>query len=320
MHVALPPRAVWASAGAASFYGISAVSLAFANKAILSGYGWKESNAMLTLQMVVAAAAVQLLAALRLVDLQPLSLSRARTLLPVAFLYASNTAFALASLDGLSLPMYTTLKRMTPAFVLAADAARGKPAGRSTVAAVAVTLLGCVAAGAGDLAFDPKAYAMGTASCALQTAYLVCVASARSGLSSWDLLLYNSLLSAPLLALLCAANGEAGRAAATLPLRLGSFGFAATFGACLVLGVCLNYSIFLCTRLNSGARPRDGRCRTNRPRTHARRPASLTPPVAAPALTTTLVGVMKGTARGGGATLAAAGPGAAPPQPPRPPV
>lgn len=156
------------------------------------------------------------------------------------------------------------LKRLTPAFVLAAHALNGKLPSRSVIASVVVTLAGCVLAGAGDLAFDLRAYAYGCASCALQTAYLLAVGRAKAGLSSWELLLYNSLLSAPILTLLCLANGEANRALRILPTRLaGETGFAASFLGCIALGCLLNYAIFLCTRLNS-------------------------------ALTTTIVGVLKG--------------------------
>jgi solute carrier family 35 protein len=262
---AAPVSAV-ASGAAAALYGGTAVTLAFVNKAVLSVYGFKESNAMLLLQMLAAAGSVYGLRARGVIDIAPLSLARARALAPIAALYCSNTAFALASLDGLSVPIYTTLKRLTPACVLLAHAASGRPPSRPVAASVIITVLGCVLAGAGDLAFDPRAYAYACASCALQTCYLLSVEKARAGLSSWELLLYNSLLSAPLLAALCLLDGEGGRAARTLPALLAGprgAAFAATFAAALLLGIVLNFSIFLCTRVNS-------------------------------ALTTTVVGIMKG--------------------------
>jgi solute carrier family 35 protein len=263
---AAAPVSAVASGAAAALYAGTAVSLAFVNKAVLSVYNFKESNAMLLLQMLAAAGSVYALRARGVIDVAPLSLARARALAPIAALYCSNTAFALASLDGLSVPIYTTLKRLTPACVLLAHAASGRPPTRDVAASVLITVLGCVLAGAGDLAFDPAAYAYACASCALQTCYLLSVEKARAGLSSWELLLYNSLLSAPLLAALCILDGEAGRAARTLPALMSgprAAGFATTFGAALFLGILLNFSIFLCTRVNS-------------------------------ALTTTVVGIMKG--------------------------
>jgi solute carrier family 35 protein len=80
------------------------------------------------------------------------------------------------------------------------------------------------------------------------------------------MLLYNSLLSSPILLLFTAATGELGHAAMVLPARMATEPrFAAVFCATLLLGCLLNFAIFLCTRVNS-------------------------------ALTTTIVGVLKGVA------------------------
>ena len=42
--------------------------------------------------------------------------------MPVTLLYVGNVAFALMSLQNLNIPMYNTLKRMTPVIVLATKA------------------------------------------------------------------------------------------------------------------------------------------------------------------------------------------------------
>ena len=233
--------------------------------------------------MLAAAAGVGGLHARGFVVVAPLSWATLRSLLPISALYLGNTAFALASLDKISVPMYTVLKRLTPAFVLAANAARGAPPPhRAAAASVGLTMVGTLLAGLGDLGFNPQAYAFAATSCALQVgcpkhagpkshqdtikcapcplcslskwqaAYLMSVEGVKSRLSSWDLLLYNSLLATPPLLLLCLVDGEAGSALATLPRRVArEAGFAATFGAAIFLGVVLNLSTFLCTRLNS---------------------------------------------------------------------
>ena len=38
--------------------------------------------------------------------------------MPVTLLYVGNVAFALMSLQNLNIPMYNTLKRMTPVIIL----------------------------------------------------------------------------------------------------------------------------------------------------------------------------------------------------------
>jgi solute carrier family 35 protein len=152
--------------------------------------------------------------------------------------------------------------------VLLVHAASGRPPPRDIAASVLVTLGGCVLAGASDLSFDGLAYSYAVASCALQTAYMITIERVRQGLSSWELLLYNSLLSAPMLLLMCIANGELQSATETLPALLsGPDGgsFAATFSAVLFMGVLLNFAQFWCVRVNN-------------------------------ALTTTIVGVLKSVA------------------------
>lgn len=152
--------------------------------------------------------------------------------------------------------------------MLLVHAASGRPPPRDIAASVLVTLGGCVLAGASDLAFDARAYSYAVASCALQTAYMITIERVRQGLSSWELLLYNSLLSAPMLLLMCIGNGELQSATETLPALLsGPDGgsFAATFAAVLFAGVLLNFAQFWCVRVNN-------------------------------ALTTTIVGVLKSVA------------------------
>ena len=58
--------------------------------------------------------------ALRVIQLPPLSAAKAWALLPVTLLYISNVALALLGLQTLNIPMYNTLKRLTPVLVLGA--------------------------------------------------------------------------------------------------------------------------------------------------------------------------------------------------------
>ena len=89
-----------ASAFAAALYGTVAVAMAFTNKAVLN-WGFKETNALLLLQMIAAVLCVSAIGMQGAVKIAPLSMARARTLAPISALYCGNTAFALASLDGM---------------------------------------------------------------------------------------------------------------------------------------------------------------------------------------------------------------------------
>ncbi|KAF6149091.1 hypothetical protein GIB67_018669 [Kingdonia uniflora] len=95
--------------------------------------------------------------------------------------------------------------------------------------------------------------------------YLVLVekSGAEDGLSSVEIMFYNSLLSLPVLLFLIIATGEFPNSVSILFDKTSSLAFLAVLIISLVMGIVLNYTMFLCTIINS-------------------------------ALTTTIVGVLKG--------------------------
>ena len=258
----------FASPLSAALYAVVAVSMGFFNKAVLSTFEFDFPNVLLLAQMLVALMVLFLMRIFGLVAREHLSISKAKELAPVALLYTANVGFALASLAKLNVPMYNTLKRATPLVVLAwGVVGEGKYPKREVALSVATTVLGCIVAGFGDLSFDLHGYAFAVISCLLQAAYLITVqkTGAEKGVDSTSLLLYNSLLSIPPLVALVIFDGSLAAAISALQireeLRSGPFCFAMVNA--LLLGVLLNYALFLCTECNS-------------------------------ALTTTIVGVIKG--------------------------
>lgn len=249
----------------ALLYGAVAISMNFVNKATLSQFPLP--LALLTLQMLSAVTIVPLLQAAGLVHLPPLSLKKGLSLLPLCVLYNANTALALMGLNSLNIPVYSTLKRLTPVIVLSARAAMDRRAPPASISAsVALIVLGCVVTGAGDLTFDLAGYLFAFASCLLQALYLILVevSGAERGIGSAELLLYNSLLSLPFLFVVMALTGESARFLPSFHAAcLGLGAFPALLALCANMGSLLNFSLFYCTMNNS-------------------------------ALTTTVVGVLKG--------------------------
>ncbi|KAF4380423.1 UDP-galactose/UDP-glucose transporter 7 [Cannabis sativa] len=259
-----PESSQFLSLFAALSYGVASMAMVFINKAILMQYSY--SMTLLTVQQLATAALIYSGRRSGYTKAKGLEMSTAKKLLPVSLFYNANVAFALASLKGVNIPMYIAIKRLTPLAVLIAGFFSGK--GRPTtqvILSVLLTAAGVVIAALGDFSFDLFGYSMAFISVFFQTMYLVLVekSGAEDGLSSVEIMFYNSFLSIPFLLFLIIATGEFPNSISILLAKSNSFYFLVILILSLVMGIALNFTMFLCTIVNS-------------------------------ALTTTIVGVLKG--------------------------
>ncbi|KAI3858108.1 hypothetical protein MKW98_029582 [Papaver atlanticum] len=245
-------------------YGIASMAMVFINKAVLMQYS--HSMTLLFLQQLATTLLIHFARVMGYVKAKELNLATAKKLFPVSLFYNANVAFALASLKGVNIPMYIALKRLTPLAVLVAGffSGKGKPPTQVSLA-VLFTAFGVIIAALGDFSFDLFGYTMALTSVFFQTMYLVLVekSGAEDGLSSVELMFYNGFLSLPFLLFLIIATGEFPNSVYLLFDKAISFSFLMVLILSLVMGIVLNFTMFLCTIVNS-------------------------------ALTTTIVGVLKG--------------------------
>ncbi|XP_027942209.1 UDP-galactose/UDP-glucose transporter 7 [Vigna unguiculata] len=249
---------------AAVAYGFASMAMVFINKAVLMQYAY--SMTLLTLQQLATSLLIHAGRRMGFTKARGLEMATAKRLLPLSIFYNANVAFALASLKGVNIPMYIAIKRLTPLAVLIAGYFSGK--GRPTYqVALSVILIaaGVLIAALGDFSFDLFGYSMAFVSVFFQTMYLVLVerSGAEDGLSSLEIMFYNSFLSLPFLMFLIIATGEFPKSLSLLFAQSYSFSFLMILILSLVMGIVLNFTMFLCTIVNS-------------------------------ALTTTIVGVLKG--------------------------
>jgi solute carrier family 35 protein len=311
---------------AALFFATTSIALVFVNKWGITLFPL--TNAILLLQLVLT---LLLFAAKRAAD-GPAGASfpawdpaTARTAAPLAAVYLGNIVFSLMSLKGLNLPMYLVLRRNTPlaCMLLKRLLFGGDWPSRPVGLSVLVVCAGSIVAGYSALDFDLRSYSMAIGSCFLQATYMLLVemktrppataaqvaevaaqeaaavaaaaaakaegggkgggssdatsssSSRRQGmyyqpnthpLTEGEMLHYNSLLSLPAILLIALATGElsaAPRAAAEAVARSSTLTLAVALLGCAGGGLLLNYATMLCTSTNS-------------------------------ALTTTVVGVLKG--------------------------
>ncbi|KAM0918373.1 hypothetical protein ACQ4PT_008931 [Festuca glaucescens] len=252
------------SLSSAFSYGVASMAMVFVNKAVIMQY--VHSLTLLTLQQLATALFIHFGQALGMSKRKDLSMATAKKLLPVSIFYNANVAFALASLKGVNIPMYIAIKRLTPLAVLVSGFLRGKGKPPTQVSlSVICTALGVLVAALGDFSFDLYGYSMALTSVFFQTMYLILVekSGAEDGLSSMELMFYNSILSLPFLFFIIIATGEFPHSLSVLSEKTASVSFTVILIISLVMGIVLNYTMFWCTIVNS-------------------------------ALTTTIVGVLKG--------------------------
>ncbi|MBA0547901.1 hypothetical protein Golob_019034 [Gossypium lobatum] len=194
---------------AALSYGIASMAMVFINKAIIMQYA--HSMTLLTLQQLATTLLIHFGRQMGYTRAKGVDITTARRLLPISLFYNANVAFALASLKGVNIPMYIAIKRLTPLAVLIAGffSGKGKPTTQVTLSVV-LTAVGVLVAAIGDFSFDLPGYTMALTSVFFQTMYLVLVekSGAEEGLSSIEIMFYNSFLSLPFLLFLIIATGE----------------------------------------------------------------------------------------------------------------
>ena len=94
-------------------------------------------------------------------------------LMPVMLMCVANLWAGMSALRLSSVPVYQTLKRMTPLPAMALDAClRGKRFSLAVSSSVVVVCFGAFVTGCGDLDFQQRGYAFACASCCLQALYL----------------------------------------------------------------------------------------------------------------------------------------------------
>ncbi|XP_072165654.1 uncharacterized protein [Diadema setosum] len=253
------------SAAAALFYGVCSGSMSFFNKLLMNTYEFNYPVVIMLCQMSFTVAILKFLHVLGRLELPGYGGENARRCLLPSLFYILNSTFALSALSGMNIPMYNVLKRTSPLFFIFLAVfllKKGWPS-KSVIGAVLLTTGGCVIAGFGDLSFEPRAYLCGISSIFLQGVYLTMVErlKLKDDMSTNGILFVNSLNCIPFLLIYSLCTLELRDCASHL--AGGSLEFYTTFAFVVSAGSVLNYSMFLCTTMNS-------------------------------ALTTSIVGVMKG--------------------------
>ncbi|XP_057508630.1 UDP-N-acetylglucosamine transporter UGNT1-like isoform X2 [Actinidia eriantha] len=254
-------------ASAAISYMACAVLLIMFNKAAMSSYDFPCANVITLFQMTSSCLLLYAMRYWKIISFKdgepeaksitnnPATLVPLKTLghtLPLALSYLLYMLASMESVRGISVPMYTTLRRTTVAFTMVMEYLLvGQKHSLSVVCSVAIIIFGALVAGARDLSFDSYSYAVVFISNICTAIYLASVARVgkSSGLNSFGLMWCNGLLCGPILLFWTLAKGDL-EVTMNFP-HLFSPGFQVVMLLSCILAFLLNYSVFLNTTLNS---------------------------------------------------------------------
>ncbi|XP_009628552.1 UDP-N-acetylglucosamine transporter UGNT1-like [Nicotiana tabacum] len=246
-------------------YMACAVLLVMFNKAALSSYKFPCANVITLFQMLSSSLILYALRRRRIISFtvrdshtvvkHTTNLVPFKTVLhctPVALSYLLYMLVSMESIRGISVPMYTTLRRTTVFFTMLAEYfLTGKKHSSYVVTCVGIIILGAFVAGARDLSFDYYSYTIVLVSNITTAVYLACIANIgeSSGLNSFGLMWCNGIICTPILLLWTAFSGDL-EATINFPY-LYTAGFQAVIFLSCVLAFLLNYCVFLNTTINS---------------------------------------------------------------------
>ncbi|XP_072049530.1 uncharacterized protein [Amphiura filiformis] len=241
------------SVSSAIFYGFCSGSMAFLNKTILTSYNFQHPSILLFGQMIFTSIILRSLKTLGYLLLPDVTYDNLILCALPSVFYTIHAGLALSALGGMSIPMYTVLKRCVPlANLLLAVIVLGRGMPRmGVVASVLVITVGCVIAGLGDLTFDLTAYVAGILSVLSQASYLTLVQklSLNSKMTATGILYLNTLICTPFLFIFILLTFNLSTLSTYQYIKDPLFISLLVLVMCM--GMMLNYSIFLCTTLNS---------------------------------------------------------------------
>ena len=174
-----------------------------------------------------------------------------RSLAPLAMINVLNVIFGLIGTGGLNVPMFIALRRFTLLFTILLERFwLKKTHDLPTMGAMGIMIGGALIAALTDLSFSPYGYAAVLCNDLLTSLYLIMVknAPATRNLTTTRMLFYNSTMSVPLLIGAMYMRNEISRLTTAPQLQNPEFLFMLFLAS--ALGLSINHSTFICTRIN----------------------------------------------------------------------
>lgn len=191
---------------AALLYGSTSITITFFNKAVFFVWHFDYPVTISLLQVTLSLLLFVALHAHGTIQLPALSIRVMGMAAPLAIFWCLNVLSGIFTLQYMSIPMFSTLRRLTTLIVLIGEhVLLRKYATRPVWVAVIIMTLGALIAGISDLDFNPVGYMCVTVNNLCTAAYLLLIQVTKRDLqvSNLQLLFLMNLCSLPFLVVTC---------------------------------------------------------------------------------------------------------------------
>lgn len=238
----------------AFFYGTSSLLIMFVNKYVLTSEKFPSFMALALAQYVATIIILQFLKLTRKTQFPDFSWAVVLKVFPLPILFLLNSTTGLGGTKFVSLPMLTVLRRFNIFLTMVLEYfVLGVTSSPQIKLSVMMLIGGAIIASIGDLSFDLLGYIYIFVNnlCSAFSGVLLKKKLDAKDLGTIGILYYNSLLSIPFILLYFILITPDEWTACRLYPGWSSSWFVFMFVLNAIMGLILNYSLFLCTHYNS---------------------------------------------------------------------
>lgn len=200
-------------------YCASSAGMVLLNKFALSGFDFHSITSLLIFQCTFCVIAVHMCAALGLITLEPWNWQIAQSWFPANIVFVGMLWTSFPALQLLGVGMVTVLKNLTNLFTIFGDIVLyNKSYSKGVWATLGLMSVSALCGAITDLNFNGTGYAWQLLNCLLTAAYALTLRGImdkvapmtrnQQKLGEYSMVLYNNVLSLPLLLLAAGINGE----------------------------------------------------------------------------------------------------------------
>jgi len=235
--------------GAAVYYASASTGVQFSNKTLFAQHDFRFPIFVVTIQMLFTAAVTWHNTKRGLVKFEK---DVAIKLLPICVVRMLNIVSGMVGTQQINIPMFVALRRFTMVFTISLEyILLRKIQPMQTVGAVVLMVGGALVAAATDLTFDLKGYCAIFANDVCTALYMVLVKRSpeAAGMSTQALMMYNSVMSIPMMLLLVTACGDLSGAMDFMQRDVSTW-FLLTLFTSMSLGLVIDHSTFTSIKIN----------------------------------------------------------------------